>query len=251
MKSCYEIAFEEWLKNKTQLSESSQYKYLSAIKGSISQKCIDYGVTKVNLLEVRDAILFENIRECLEGDERYIYLNEKGNDMYKRSMDYFARHLKEDLPSFNSFSFDGIQDTHPIVTTESVAIIKARKGQGKYRKLLESYWGSRCSVTGTPDSNEGTLLIASHIKPWLNSNNKERIDKFNGLLLTPNLDKAFDRGYITFDESGGIIISSQLNSPLGFGISNDLSIPSNKLNQNHYEYLDYHRKKIFISEISI
>tara|TARA_B100001989_G_scaffold50921_1_gene33013 strand:- start:66 stop:821 length:756 start_codon:yes stop_codon:yes gene_type:complete len=251
MKSCYEIAFEEWLKNKTQLSESSQYKYLSAIKGSISQKCIDYGVTKVNLLEVRDPILFENIRECLEGDERYIYLNEKGNDMYKRSMDYFAKHLKEDLPSINSFSFDGIQDTHPIVTTESVAIIKARKGQGKYRKLLESYWGSRCSVTGTPDSNEGTLLIASHIKPWLNSNNKERIDKFNGLLLTPNLDKAFDRGYITFDESGGIIISSQLNSPLGFGISNDLSIPSNKLNQNHYEYLDYHRKKIFISEISI
>ena len=141
MKSCYEIAFEEWLKNKTKLSESSQYKYLSAIKGSISERCIDYGVTKVNLLKVKDPILFENIRECLEGDDRYISLNEKGNDMYKRSMDYFAEYLKEDLPSINSLSSDAIQDKHPIVTTESVAIIKARTGQGKYRKLLENYWG--------------------------------------------------------------------------------------------------------------
>ena len=103
-------------------------------------------------------------------------------------------------------------------------------------------------MTGTPDSKEGTLLVASHIKPWSDSNNNERIDKFNGLLLTPNLDKAFDRGYITFDKSGGIIISSQLNSPLGFGITNELSIPVNKLNQKHFEYLDFHRKRIFISE---
>ena len=49
MKSCYEIAFEEWLKNKTKLSESSQYKYLTAIKGSISRRCLEYGVTKANM----------------------------------------------------------------------------------------------------------------------------------------------------------------------------------------------------------
>ena len=75
MKSCYEIAFEEWLKNKTKLSDSSQYKYVAAIKGSISQRCLEYGFIKTNLLEVRDPVLFENIRKCLEGDERYITLN--------------------------------------------------------------------------------------------------------------------------------------------------------------------------------
>ena len=247
MKSFYESDFEEWLKNETNLSDSSQYKYLSAIKGSISKRCIDYGVTKVNLLDVRDPILLENIRECLEGDERYISLNETGKGMYKSSLDYFHRYLEGNSSSINSLSFDGIQEDHPIVTTESISIIKARTGQGKYRKSLENYWGKRCSVTGTPDSNEGTLLIASHIKPWSDSNNKERIDQFNGLLLTPNLDKAFDRGYITFDKSGDIIISSQLNSPQGFGITKKLSIQPNKLNQIHFEYLNYHRKKIFIS----
>ena len=248
MKSCYEIAFEEWLKNKTKLSDSSQYKYVAAIKGSISQRCLEYGVIKTNLLEVRNPVLFENIRKCLEGDERYITLNQTGNDMYKRSMDYFTEYLKDDLPSIDSSSIKGFKEAHPIITTEAVALINARKGQGVYRKSLEEYWESRCSITGTPDSNKGKLLIASHIKPWADSNNSERMDQFNGLLLIPNLDKAFDRGYITFDRSGAILISSQLNTPSGFGISKDLCITSNKLNQNHLRYLEYHRKKIFLSE---
>ena len=250
MKSCYEIAFEDWLKNKTDLSASSQEKYISAIKGSISKRCLEYGITKVNLLNVRDPILFDNIRECLEGDDRYISLNRKGNDMYKRSIDYYSDHLRDDLPSIDSSLPGKNIDSHPIVTTETIAVINARKGQGIYRKSLEEYWGNSCSVTGTPDSEKGTLLIASHIKPWKSSNNVERLDQFNGLLLVPNLDKAFDCGYITFDKLGNILISSKLNSPSSFGISEDLCIPINKLDQNHLKYLEYHRNKIFISNIS-
>ena len=246
MKSCYEIAFEDWLKNNTDLSESSQDKYISSIKGSISNRCLEYGITKVNLLNVRDPILFENIRECIEGDDRYIAINQKGKGMYKRSMDYYAKHLKDDLPSIDSSDSYKNNDSHPIVTTETIAIINARKGHGIYRKALEEYWGNNCSVTCSPDSEKGTLLIASHIKPWKNSNNKERLDHFNGLLLVPNLDKAFDCGYITFDKSGSILISSKLNSPSSFGISKDLCIPKNKLNKNHLEYLEYHRSEIFI-----
>ena len=163
-------------------------------------------------------------------------------------MDYFTEYLKDDLPSIDSSSIKGFKEAHPIITTEAFALINARKGQGVYRKSLEEYWESRCSITGTSESNKGKLLIASHIKPWADSNNSERMDQFNGLLLIPNLDKAFDRGYITFDRSGAILISSQLNTPSGFGISKDLCITSNKLNQNHLRYLEYHRKKIFLSE---
>ncbi len=246
MKSCYEIAFEDWLKNNTNLSENSKGKYISAIKGSISNRCLEYGVTKINLLNVREPLLFEDIRECLEGNDRYIALNETGHNMYKCAMDYYGKHLKDDLPSIDSSDEDKNHDSHPIVTTETIALINARKGQGLYRKHLEEYWGHNCSVTGTPDSEEGTLLIASHIKPWKKSNNAERLDHFNGLLLVPNLDKAFDCGYITFDKSGCILISSKLNSPLSFGISKDLCIPKNKINKNHLEYLEYHRSEIFI-----
>ena len=51
------------------------------------------------------------------------------------------------------------------------------------------------------------MLLASHIKPWRDSNHQERLDKFNGLLLLANLDKAFDLGFISFDDSGKVPIS--------------------------------------------
>ena len=80
--------------------------------------------------------------------------------MYKRAMDYFARHLKEDLPSIDYSSMNNAEESHPIVTTESVAVIKQELGR-VHTKSLEDYWGFKCSVIGTPDSEEGTLLIAS------------------------------------------------------------------------------------------
>jgi putative restriction endonuclease len=82
-------------------------------------------------------------------------------------------------------------------------LIKARIGQGAFRAKLIVLWGS-CAVTGYKDLN---LLVASHIKPWSVSSNSERLDVYNGLLLVPNLDKAFDSGFISFKESGEIMIS--------------------------------------------
>ncbi|RKY67696.1 MAG: HNH endonuclease, partial [Candidatus Latescibacterota bacterium] len=32
---------------------------------------------------------------------------------------------------------------------------------------------------------------------------------YNGLLLSPNLDACFDSGFISFDDAGNILISSQ------------------------------------------
>lgn len=61
------------------------------------------------------------------------------------------------------------------------------------------------------------MLVASHIKPWRDSNNQERLDKFNGLLLLANLDKAFDLGFILFTDTGLVMISSQLEEPQFLG----------------------------------
>ena len=51
------------------------------------------------------------------------------------------------------------------------------------------------------------LLVASHIKPWSISDANEKLDIHNGLLMCPNHDKLFDRGYISFDDTGRILIS--------------------------------------------
>ena len=56
------------------------------------------------------------------------------------------------------------------------------------------------------------LLVASHIKPWRDADNIERLDQYNGFLLLPNLDKVFDLGFITFRATGEIIVSKQIES---------------------------------------
>lgn len=85
-----------------------------------------------------------------------------------------------------------INDTSLSVTEKEV-LIKSRIGQGKFRQNLINYWQG-CSVT---QCDNYPLLMASHIMPWRKADNRQRIDLFNGLLLTPNLDKLFDKGFIS------------------------------------------------------
>lgn len=126
------------------------------------------------------------------------------------------------------------------INTETDSLIKSRVGQEKFRDNLIKIWGS-CSVTGM---NRLELLKASHIKPWSESDNQERLDPFNGLLLIPNLDQLFDRGYISFDDNGEIIISPQLRTK-----EQEIMQISNRLNlrfihQENKKYLKYHRDNI-------
>ena len=102
---------------------------------------------------------------------------------------------------------DGVARTAP-ASTERNALIKSRVGQGQFRDDLLALWNKRCAVTGLDLKK---LLRASHIKPWKDSNNKERLDRYNGLLLAPGYDAAFDAGLITFRDDGKLVISPLLN----------------------------------------
>lgn len=134
----------------------------------------------------------------------------------------------------------------PYITTvhasDSEAIVHVRNGQSQYRKNLLSYWGNSCSVTGCTNVR---LLKASHIKPWSDSDNIEKGDVYNGLLLTPNLDAAFDRGFISFSDDGRIMISGQLSDDdcLKLGINDEMKLC--KITDQHRKYLEFHRKHVF------
>jgi hypothetical protein len=93
--------------------------------------------------------------------------------------------------------------------TEREAVIKARVGQGNFRTDLIALWGS-CAVTGCTLSK---ILVASHLVPWAACvTNQERLDPFNGLLLTPNLDRLVDRCLIAFNDDGSILLSKDLTA---------------------------------------
>lgn len=93
-----------------------------------------------------------------------------------------------------------------IPLTEQLNLIKQRLGQGKFRENVIKISGGTCRVTGI---NNPDLLIASHIKPWCKSQDTpdERLDEYNGLLLAPHVDKLFDRGLISFEDNGDMLVS--------------------------------------------
>ncbi|MUG46312.1 HNH endonuclease [Paenibacillus woosongensis] len=127
------------------------------------------------------------------------------------------------------------------IKTEEERQILIRIGQGNFRASLINLWNG-CSVTSCKLID---ILRASHIKPWSVSNDQERMDKYNGLLLVPNLDIVFDKGIISFDNNGEILISNRYNhSELKqLGIHKNMKIDIK--NENRI-YLDYHRNNIFV-----
>lgn len=122
-------------------------------------------------------------------------------------------------------------------------ISQARYGQGKYReRLLEQC--HFCPFTMIADER---LLIASHIKPWAASNDEEKIDPFNGYMLSPLYDKLFDRGFITFTENKHIILSEFI-SPYTWkqiNLTNNSFIQSLPMDEKRIEYLKFHHQSVF------
>ena len=131
-----------------------------------------------------------------------------------------------------------------IEETEKEQLIKARRGQGRFRENVEKIETS-CRVTRVSDSE---FLIASHIKPWRSSDNRERLDGENGLLLTPSIDRLFDRGYISFSDSGQLIMSpvASRDTLASLGVPVECSLEVGGFTQGQKHYLAYHRRDILL-----
>lgn len=130
-----------------------------------------------------------------------------------------------------------------ITQTEKKQIISARIGQGIFRRNLIIDC-SFCPITGIDDTN---LLIASHIKPWRVSSNAERINHKNGILLTPTFDMLFDTGRISFTDDKELIISRLISEENRARLNlTDGMICDIFHIEGREEFLDFHRREIFI-----
>ncbi|OIP55052.1 MAG: restriction endonuclease [Helicobacteraceae bacterium CG2_30_36_10] len=87
-------------------------------------------------------------------------------------------------------------------------------------------------------------LVASHIKPFILSDENEAYDPNNGLLLSRNMDILFDQGYISFGIDGSIIYSSELEEDVQVHL-NTYILDDNFINDKRLAYLQYHRENIF------
>ena len=132
-----------------------------------------------------------------------------------------------------------------IPNTEKSAVIMARRGQGRFKKNVRHH-ESECRVTGVRRISH---LIASHIKPWRDcDSNEERLNGENGLLLTPSIDHLFDRGYISFENNGELLVSpvADRESVVKMGIPLNRAFNSGDFSTNQKTFLDFHRERVFL-----
>jgi hypothetical protein len=180
-----------------------------------------------------------------------IYLKNK-EDVIKLMNIFFIKKLK-----LNNIGFKNIDDSEnnvilkilkdsneidsQIIETVKQVLTVARTGQQKYRNLLLEKWNYCCSVTNI---NQTNILKASHIKPFSESNDYEKYDVENGLLLSPNLDNLFDLHLISFDEKGLILLSKSITNEIYeiLGINEKLKLRF--LTRGMIKYLTLH-KEIF------
>lgn len=140
-----------------------------------------------------------------------------------------------------------IETGQVIPETTRKALIQARIGQGLFKQNVMQ-WESACRITQVTNS---THLIASHIKPWRESNNEERLAAGNGLLLTPSIDHLFDRGFISFADDGELIVSpiADQNSLQKMGVQTEDKVNVGGFNSDQRHFLDYHRTEILLKSV--
>jgi putative restriction endonuclease len=132
--------------------------------------------------------------------------------------------------------------------TERRALIKARVGQGVFRQRVGQLERA-CRVTLVDNPEH---LIASHIKPWREADNEERLHEANGLLLTPSIDHLFDRGFISFSDEGELLLSP-VADPVSLhrmGIRNDQPVRVGRFHSDQKHFLNYHRNEVFLKSAS-
>jgi len=135
---------------------------------------------------------------------------------------------------------------------EKEQLVRNRIGQYFFRMAVLNSYENRCCITGLAIPE---LLVASHIKPWKESDIRtERTNPMNGLALNALHDKAFDRGLITIKPDYTICVSSQIKASIEGNTIEDwllsfikrkITLPTKFLPKK--EFLEYHNDVIFVA----
>ncbi|MBN1051609.1 hypothetical protein DV092_06005 [Clostridium botulinum] len=206
-------------------------------------------------VKLNDKELIMYLKENYKGDGCYCdiarWIINKTKKYYRI---YDEEELNDFILSYLYWSYGNPLDENNLISKEfdkeiilkkvknkfSKATVKVRTSQKKFRDELIDKYGC-CQICGIDEPN---LLKASHSKPFSVCNNEESVDVYDGLLLCDKHDGVYDKGYITFDDQGNIIVSDKLSKEniKRLNLTYDIKI---ELEQEHIKYIKYHRNNIF------
>jgi hypothetical protein len=159
-----------------------------------------------------------------------------------------AAALSQSLPNQSVVAFEAqlkqelaAMPTAVALNTEVQRMVRQRVGQQTYRQAMLDYWGGACAVTGLALPQ---ALRASHAEPWAEcASDAERLDVFNGFLLSANLDVLFDSFLVSFSEVGELLVSKAIppSDQRKLGLTDGLCL--RWVSAQHGRYLDFHRHR--------
>jgi len=219
------------------------------IKGNLALRDHKENGRRVFLFEYVSSGIVKFISEMVVFDSDYFEVADSQKN-HRQGIRFFMHRIGISIPkTYNQFA----ETTHVAESfvdyvipnsTERSGLVTSRVGQGAYRKSIIHRWEYKCAVTGFTNPK---ILIASHIKPWKESSDTERLDVNNGILLSPVYDALFDRQLISFENSGEIILSPTIEDGAfkKIGVTGKEFIKS--FSQENKIYLDKHRTQIKIN----
>lgn len=128
--------------------------------------------------------------------------------------------------------------------TSRIANVQVRTHQWLFRRRVADL-EKGCRLTGLSDLR---FLRASHVKPWSRCHTDvERIDGNNGLLLCPQADLLFDRGWISLDERGRLLVASDLprEAKDRIGLPLKPGRTCGAIRPEQQSYFEFHRESVF------
>lgn len=188
-----------------------------------------------------------------ELERSFPVLKRTGGGFIAPNQDALARVLRRAAELAHSLPDQAAQDFEARLTleleqlpstlrgTEVERLVRQRVGQQAFREAMLDYWGGACAVTAIamPD-----VLRASHAKPWAEcASDAERLDVFNGFLLSANLDALFDRFLVSFNENGELLISTAIIPVERQRLGLDAPQRLRWLAPEHMPYLKFHRRR--------
>ncbi|MEM7358835.1 MAG: HNH endonuclease [Pseudomonadota bacterium] len=231
---------DQWLtKDVFQYTGEGQNGDMEFVRGNLAIRNHIKGQKQVFLFESADKGHVHFVAEVTVFDVDY-FEGVDVNGRSRRGIKFFFSRADQRVshvdPAMDYFTAE-IKDPRKPTQTERSGLVTSRVGQGAYRKSLIYRWGNRCAVTRYENQK---VLIASHIVPWKEASDTERLDVNNGLLLSPTYDALFDKNLISFGDEGEILLSQEirLSSHHRIGVTGQEQIVG--LSASKLKYLSRH-----------
>ena len=211
-------------------------------KAEVSWLPQGYGITLVQGPGTLPPELARSFADWPRAGDAYVAVS----DAHLAQWFHRAAALAQSLPNQAAVDFDAqVQQTLAALpladrlSTEVQRVVRQRVGQDRYRQAMLDYWGGACAVTGL---TLAPALRASHAKPWADcTTDAERLDVFNGFLLSANLDALFDKFLISFTDEGALLVSAELSVTERSLLGLDAPLTLRWVAPGHLPYLAFHR----------